>query len=128
MPRGKTNNYALAEDATGNLVPVPRAAGPLAIAPSPDPLEVNSRLNDAGEAFLAILAREDGWLRVVGGLSQKQTYWKFKFNNGQHKGFYVMYVGAASDWTRGILGLAEKLEEVDRGVRKPAYDTFYDPR
>lgn len=39
-----------------------------------------------------------------------------------------MYVAHYTGWIDGILGLVEKLDEVDREVRRPAMDTFYDPR
>ncbi len=86
------------------------------------------RAQKAGQAFIDIISREDGWLRVVGGELNKQCYWKFKFSSGQHKGKYVMFVTVPGQWEEGIIGLADKLDEVDRGVRRPAQDTFYDPR
>lgn len=87
-----------------------------------------ARSEAAGLAFLAIIYREDGWLRVVGGELNKACYWKFKFSSGQWKGRYVMYVSPPGCWEEGICGLADKLLAVDEGRLKPAHDTFYDPR
>jgi hypothetical protein len=87
-----------------------------------------ARSEAAGVAFLDIIYREDGWLRVVGGELNKACYWKFKFSAGQHKGKYVMYVSRPGCWEEGICGLADKLLAVDEGRLKPAHDTFYDPR
>lgn len=74
------------------------------------------------------MARVDGWLRCIPAGEGKLSYFKFKFSSGEHKGKYVMYVCGPGGWTEGILGLADKLAEVDDGVRRPAQDTFYDPR
>lgn len=41
---------------------------------------------------------------------------------------YVMYVATDYSWIGAVLGLYQKVCEVDDGVRKPALDTFYDPR
>lgn len=87
-----------------------------------------ARSEAAGLAFLDIIYREDGWLRVVGGELNKACYWKFKFSSGQWKGRYVMYVSQPGCWEEGICGLADKLLAVDQGRLKPAHDTFYDPR
>lgn len=89
---------------------------------------ISDRYDAASLAFQIILAREDGWLRVVGGDLAKANYWKFKFSSGLHKGKYVMYVCAPGDWTEGLIGLFDKLTAVDEGRLKPAHDTFYDPR
>jgi len=82
----------------------------------------------AGRAFQELLERTDGWLRGIPAGDGKLSYFKWKFNSGPHTGKYVMYVAHGFDWVDGICGLLEKLEAVDRGERRPALDTFYDPR
>lgn len=82
----------------------------------------------AGRAFQELLERDDGWLRCIPAGEGKLSYFKWKFNRGQHSGKYVMYVANFYDWVDGICGLVEKLDAVDKGLRNPAQDTFYDPR
>lgn len=128
MPRGKKGAYALAENGDGGLAPV-RVTGDSLGVPGISRLQASEdRTELAGLAFLELLARSDGWLRCIPWSENKIGYFKWKFSSGPHKGKYVMYVANAGDWTGGILGLTEKLAEVDDGTRKPAMDTFYDPR
>jgi len=89
---------------------------------------IEARLNAASLRFVQLLARTDGWLRVIPAGEGKLSYFKWKFSSGEHKGKYVMYVANGADWTDGMLGIYEKIVDVDHGVRKPALDTFYDPR
>lgn len=105
--------------ADGRLVSV---SGVFGVPPNP------ARTEAAAAAFLDILSREDGWLRVIGGGSEKQHYYKYKFSRGRWQGMYVMYVTVPGKWEEGMIGLAQKLAAVDDGTLKPAHDTFYDPR
>ena len=128
MPRGKKESYALADDGNGGLAPV-RVTGDHPGVPSLSGLQESERRAEAaGLAFLDILRRPDGWLRIVGGDLAKSHFYKFKFSSGEWKGRYVMYVSVPGNWEEGICGLAQKLAAVDRGDLRPAYDTFYDPR
>lgn len=128
MPRGKKGQYALETDGDGRLTPARVDGGDSSVQRLPGLPESAARAEAAGLAFLDIIYREDGWLRVVGGELNKSCYWKFKFSSGQHKGKYVMYVSLPGQWEEGLCGLADKLRAVDRGELKPAHDTFYDPR
>lgn len=128
MPRGKaTLNGHAANGHVRNPAAGPDS-GDDSLASVPGLPSGQSRIEAAAGAFLELLARDDGWLRCVPAGEGKLSYFKWKFSSGQHKGKYVMYVAGPTGWTDGILGLAEKLAEVDDGVRKPAQDTFYDPR
>jgi hypothetical protein len=128
MPRRKAvddGHEANRNAAAGGAAPAGGAGGLQRVS---DVQTSEARNEAAGLAFLDILYREDGWLRVVGGELNKACYWKFKFSSGQHKGKYVMYVSQPGCWEEGICGLADKLLAVDQGRLRPAHDTFYDPR
>ena len=128
MPRGKRiddGHEANRNSATGRVVAESDDFSMGGLSSIPSSID---RAAEAGQAFIDIITREDGWLRVVGGELNKQCYWKYKFSSGQHKGKYVMYVTVPGQWEEGIIGLAGKILEVDRGERRPAQDTFYDPR
>jgi hypothetical protein len=86
------------------------------------------RDQQASLAFGELLQRNDGWLRCIPCGEGKVNYFKWKFNAGTHAGKYVMFVGIGSDWITSILGLVDKLDDVDAGLLRPAHDTFYDPR
>lgn len=88
----------------------------------------SSREEAASIIFRSLLQRTDGWLRCIPCGEGKVNYFKWKFTNGPHTGKYVMYVGEYDDWAGSISGLAQKLHDVDDGIRRPAYDTYYDPR
>lgn len=81
------------------------------------------RVAEASKTFTLLLTRDDGWLRVVPHDDGQVQYWKWKFAHGKHRNHYVMYRVIVGDWTEGVLGLAQKLMEVDDGIRKPAYDS-----
>lgn len=124
MPRGRKPKYALAEDPDGRLVPTPieALADPTTV---PDAgFAAHQRALEAAQEFQWLLSRDDGWLRATGDSGGKLNYFKWKFSRGEYRGKYVMYVAPVGDWSAGILGLAEKVSEVDAGVRKPAYDTY----
>lgn len=88
----------------------------------------NDRTELARFALDALLLRSDGWLRLIPAGEGKLSYYKYKYATGPHRGKYVMYVAPYNNWVEGVLGLFEKVAEVDQGNRKPAMDTFYDPR
>lgn len=128
MPRGKKGTYALAESGDGGLAPVRVDGGGDGVPSVPSVQTGEDRTGPASWAFQQLLLRTDGWLRVVPAGEGKLTYFKWKYSSGRHKGKYVMFVAAYTDWCGGLLGLFEKVEEVDLGTRAPAQDTFYDPR
>lgn len=128
MPRGKRADDGH-ETNRAVRAATPGADGGGSSIPSVPYLQAEpGRVEAAACAFLELMARTDGWLRCIPAGEGKVNYFKWKFSSGEHKGKYVMYVGHGQDWTGSILGLAEKLAEVDAGVRRPALDTFYDPR
>lgn len=89
---------------------------------------IGDRAQLASFALDALLLRNDGWIRLIPAGEGKLSYYKYKYTTGPHKGKYVMYVAPYNSWAEGVLGLYEKVGEVDLGTRKPALDTFYDPR
>ena len=128
MPRGKKHDDGHEANRNAAVGGAPAPGGISGFQRVFDVQKSAARAEAAGLAFLDIIYREDGWLRVVGGELNKACYWKFKFASGQHKGKYVMYVSPPGCWEEGICGLADKLLAVDEGRLKPAHDTFYDPR
>lgn len=124
MPRRKKENLALAEDGNGGLTLVRVDDSPSRVESVPGVQDSEGRAELAGFAFSALLLRNDGWLRVIPCGDGKLNYFKWKYNRGQHRGKYVMFVGAYSDWSGGLLGLYEKVTEVDTGTRKPALDSY----
>lgn len=120
------DEYAAKRKPGANAAPAPGGNGSV---PGISDVQASSdRAVAAGLAFGELLLRSDGWLRCVPAGDGKLSYFKWKFSSGPHKGRYVMYVAHYTGWIDGILGLVEKLDEVDREVRRPAMDTFYDPR
>lgn len=79
-------------------------------------------------ALNRLMSRTDGWLRFIPWGDGKQGYVKYKFTHGDYAGMYVMYVITDYSWLRGVLGVFEKVREVDEGIRRPSPDTFYDPQ
>lgn len=123
--RNRNHNEAIGPEGDS---PTPAASDPRSLERVFSLQTEQGRLDAASFAFQSLLARTDGWLRCIPSGHGKQNYFKWKFNTGQHSGKYVMFVSEYSDWVSGIMGLFYKLEEVDEGMRKPAHDTFYDPR
>lgn len=97
-----------------------RTTGPVGEA---GPVSAGDR---ALEALTALLLRVDGWLRIVPHDHGKTVYFKFKFTSRQWPNHYVMYVEHEYCYVCGLIGLLEKVHEVDLGVRKPVEDTPYD--
>ncbi len=122
LDNGHEENRAVRTAKTGFDVGASRLSG------LPGLPEKSHSEDAASRAFQGLLERTDGWLRCIPAGEGKLSYFKWKFSDGPHKGKYVMYVAHFYNWVDGICGLAEKVEEVDRGVRRPAQDTFYDPR
>lgn len=89
---------------------------------------LQDRFAAADWAFAHFMSRTDGWLRLIPWGDGKQGYVKWKWVHGKYKGMYIMYVIDNYSWVDGIVGLFEKLAEVEDGTRRPALDTFYDPR
>lgn len=128
MPRGKRVDDGHEANRAVRAAPAGANGDPGGVS-GVSPVQASAaRVEAASLAFLDIIYREDGWLRVVGGELNKACYWKFKFSSGQWKGRYVMYVSQPGCWEEGVCGLADKLLAVDEGRLKPAHDTFYDPR
>lgn len=124
MPRGKKGNYALEADGNGRLAPVRIGDDSVSVPPVSRVQESEERTAHAGFAFATILLRTDGWLRVIPCGDGKQSYFKYKFNQGRWRNHYVMYVASYTDWSGGLVGLWEKVSEVDQGTRKPALDSY----
>ncbi len=126
MPRKAKTTYELADDGAGGLSPVAVGGHSRGFSGLLGLQESTSRAEAASAAFQWLISRHDGWLRVGGGNTDKHNYFKFKYAAGQHRGKYVMYVAPVGAWVEGVLGLAEKVYEVDLGTRRPSVDTFYD--
>lgn len=128
MPRGKKVDDGHEENRAVRTAAASADGGNGGVPGVPVVQEKRYSEEAASRAFQGFLERTDGWLRCIPAGEGKLSYFKWKFSSGQHKGKYVMYVAHFYDWVDGMCGLEEKLDEVDRGVRKPALDTFYDPR
>lgn len=128
MPRGKRADDGHEENRAVRAAPVGIDGGYGGLAGVSSVSTGAARSTAAGETFQWLLARTDGWLRCIPAGDGKQNYFKWKFSSGPWAGHYVMYVSAAGDWSGGIIGLADKLIAVDEGRKRPAHDTFYDPR
>jgi hypothetical protein len=72
-----------------------------------------------------MMARDDGWLRVVPHVGESLIYAKWKFTVGRWTGYYVMYRCDNFSHVEAITGLHRKLQKVDRGELRPVYDTPY---
>ncbi len=84
-----------------------------------------SSMSQYPDAFLHILTRDDGWLRVVPQEMGSVTFYKWKFTRGPWTGYYVMYRSDDLDFIAAIVGLYRKLLRVDTGAERPVYDTPY---
>lgn len=124
MPRGKKPTYVLADDGNGGLSPTPANRSDSSVPSVPSVQAREDRTYAASLALQHFLLRTDGWLRLIPAGEGKQSYYKWKFTAGQWRGYYVMYVATFADWCDGILGLEEKLADVDAGLRRPARDTY----
>lgn len=84
-----------------------------------------SPIVDCSDAFLHLLTRDDGWLRVVPHEMGAVTYYKWKFTRGAWSGYYVMYRSDNLDFIAAMVGLYRKLLKVDAGLERPVYDVPY---
>lgn len=126
MPKyqgGKNRNANIGGDGTDTAAVGGRADG-VASVPGVQPNTVG--LAPASEALAELLARDDGWLRIVPQEFGAVAYFKWKFSRGPHKNRYVMFRCDDMNYTAALWGLWQKVREVDRGERTPAYDTPYD--
>lgn len=82
--------------------------------------------NFAERQLVLLLCRGDGYLKIVPALnSRAHFYWKF--TKGVWKGCYAYWTTEAEDlFSEGLAGLADKLGDIDAGVRKPCKDTQKD--
>lgn len=92
--------------------------------PSHTPLRPSTGITGADVSEL--LARDDGWLRVVPDEDGKTVWWKWKITRGKWAGFYVMCVGRQDQHAEAIAVMLHKLAKLDRGEDRPTKDSYYD--
>lgn len=84
-------------------------------------------INRAGqEAFVRLVCRNDGWLRIVPHDEGSIVYFKWKWSRGEFKGHYVMWLCSDFNYSLGLQGLLAKVESVDEGLDRPVKDRAYD--
>ena len=72
-----------------------------------------------------IMSRDDGWLRMVPHIDEGVIYAKWKFVRGPWTGYYCMFRDESFDGGSAIIGLRQKLSQIDAGHARPVYDTPY---
>lgn len=85
-----------------------------------------ARAIEAYDGLRELLSREDGWLRVVPDYDRRQMFFKWKFTSGAYPNHYCMWVCSLGDIREGILGLLQRVKEVEAGERRPVKDRPYD--
>lgn len=76
-------------------------------------------------ALGVLVDRADGWLRVVPERDGNSVFIKWKFTHGLWDGHYVLAVTTRFSIAAGFATLLEKLEDVDRGRRRPTKDHYH---
>lgn len=79
----------------------------------------------AARILQSIIRRDDGWLRVVPQPDEQLLYIKWKFVRGRYRGSYVMSRVRLWELDYGLHLLREKLDDVDRGLRRPTLDSKF---
>lgn len=75
--------------------------------------------------LLALTTHPRGWLRFTSDGEGRQLYLKFKWNAGSWRGHYVMAVVQWWQIKWGLSLLCHKVDEVERGEKRPAKDQAY---
>ena len=81
--------------------------------------------DELAHSLSELMARGDGWLRMVPQLSEMVIYAKWKFTYGRWAGYYVMYRCDNFSHVEAVTGLHRKLLKVDQGEHRPVYDVPY---
>ena len=81
--------------------------------------------NEVARALVPFLGRSDGWLRLVPENDGTAVYFKWKWTAGPHANCYVMSVYPYHQAAEALLSLAVKVDAVDRGVKSPVKDHYF---
>lgn len=76
-------------------------------------------------ALVALLTRDDGWLRITPHDNGDTVYWKWKWVRGPHINKYVMVVYPQADADEAAAHLARKVDAVDRGEEAAVKDHYF---
>lgn len=125
MPRGKKDGHAVSQ--RGELGDSETAGGWRVggFSSLPGVSQTARSYQAAFESLSAILARDDGWLRVVPQEAGEVAFWKWKFTRGSWRGYYVMVRMDKPDYAEPMWLLHQKLIQVDQGERRPSLDHPY---
>jgi hypothetical protein len=84
-------------------------------------------VNQAAAADIVWFAfQDDGWLRIIPAPDDLAVHLKWKFNAGQHAGYYVYVHGYVSHLPMLLSVLRRKVEGTRSGEFRPTKDTAYD--
>ena len=73
-------------------------------------------------ALSNLLLRGDGWVRITPTENASQVWLVYKITRGKWAQHYTAVSVAFHDWYYGVEKLAERMDDIDLGLRRPAVD------
>lgn len=77
-------------------------------------------------ALQALILRDDGYLKFAPHEGGRTVYFKFKYVHGKWAGYYAMRVGTDFNWQYGLVLLADLVDAIDMGIKRPVKDRPYE--